>query len=100
MSACPCNKRWRSSASFTWIVQRLLQRSAKALVNFSGMCWTMTTPGAGDHHHRHRMSAHELFKKGQAVHPRHLDVERQHVRLELADLVASDIRVRSNPDDL
>ncbi len=35
--------RWRASRTSIW--QRLSSRWAKAAVNFSGMCWTMTMPG-------------------------------------------------------
>ena len=34
-----------SAASFTSMAQRPSSRRAKASVNFSGMCWTMTMPG-------------------------------------------------------
>ena len=39
----------------------------------------------GDHQHRHGAKAHELFQKVEAVHPGHLDIEGQHVGVEIAD---------------
>ncbi len=35
-----------SAASFTESAERWSSRAANAAVNFSGMCWTMTMPGA------------------------------------------------------
>src|SRR5437899_1030572 len=46
MRACPGRTRSPSVASRTRTGQSPLQRSAKACVNRSGMCWTMTSPGA------------------------------------------------------
>ncbi len=37
------------------------------------------------HDDRRRPQPHDLFEEGQAVHPRHLDVERHDVGIELAD---------------
>jgi len=47
----------------------------------------------GDHHHRRRAQAHELFQEVEAVHLRHFDVQREHVRVGLLDEVARDDRV-------
>ena len=47
----------------------------------------------GNHDHRHRAQRHELLKEGDAVHARHLDVERQHVGIKLLDLLARDDRI-------
>ena len=44
-SASPARTRSRWRASRTSIWHRLFRRWAKAAVNFSGMCWTMTMPG-------------------------------------------------------
>ena len=44
----------------------------------------------GDHDHGHRAQRHQLLKKGDAVHARHLDVERQHIGVKLLDLLARD----------
>ena len=54
----------------------------------------------GHHHHRHRSQAHEVGEEGQAVHARHLDVEREHVRVEGLDLVARHQRVLGMAHDL
>ena len=50
--------------------------------------------------HRQRMVRHQLAQEGQAVHARHLDVERDHVRLVLQDQVARDERIRREADHL
>jgi hypothetical protein len=42
--------------------------------------------GQGRHHdHRHRPELHDLFEKLDAVHVRHLDVESDHIGIELLD---------------
>src|SRR5690348_12415995 len=46
------------------------------------------------------MILHQLLEKGQAIHARHLDVERQHIRLEGQNLVAGNERIRRRPHDL
>ena len=46
-----------------------------------------------DHHHRHRMMLHEDPQEGQPVHPRHLEVEREHVGGEPHDLLAGHIGI-------
>jgi hypothetical protein len=35
---------------------------------------------AGTDHHRYRVLRHDLLQEGQAIHARHLDVERDHIR--------------------
>ncbi len=45
------------------------------------------------HHDRHRPQAHQLLEEVEAVHARHFDVERQHVRVVLLDEFARDERV-------
>ena len=39
------------------------------------------------------------LQKRQAVHARHLDVERQHVRLQFQNHVARDVRIAGGADD-
>src|SRR3984885_5158575 len=39
----------------------------------------------GNHHHRARRLDHDLAKAGQAIHARHLDIERDHLRIERSD---------------
>ena len=46
-----------------------------------------------DDDHRQRLVLHECVQEREAVHARHLDVERDDVRLELDDHVASDIGI-------
>ena len=41
-----------------------------------------------DHHHWHRMVLHQDPQEGQPIHPRHLEVERDHVGGEPHDLLA------------
>ena len=53
-----------------------------------------------DHHHRHRLVFHQPVQERQAVHARHFDVEGQHVRFELGDLVPGDVGVLGSADDL
>ena len=43
-----------------------------------------------DHDHRHRPQRHDLAQERQAVHVRHLDVERDHVGIERLDPLARD----------
>ena len=51
-----------------------------------------------DHDDRHRPQAHELFEKAQAVHLRHLDVERNDVGIERADHLACGERIGRGAD--
>ena len=51
-----------------------------------------------DDDHRHRPVLHQLAQEAQAVHARHLDVERDHVRLEPQDQVARDERIGGAAD--
>ena len=44
-------------------------------------------------HHRQRMMLHEDPEKREAVHPRHLEVERQHVGIEGDDLLAGHVGI-------
>ena len=53
-----------------------------------------------DDDHRQRAVDHELSQEGQTVHARHLDVERQHVRLVLENQIARDEGIRCEADDL
>ena len=46
------------------------------------------------------MVAHELGQKTQPIHARHLDVEGEHIRIELGDLVPGDVGVRGDADHL
>ena len=39
----------------------------------------------GDHHHRHRAKAHQLGQEVDAIHARHLHVQRDDVGIEVAD---------------
>ena len=45
------------------------------------------------------MVLHEDFQERDAVHPRHLDIEREHVGLELDNFVPRDKRVDRCADD-
>ncbi len=45
--------------------------------------------GRADHDDRHGRLPHDLLKRGEPVHPRHLDVEREHVRPKLGDTLDS-----------
>lgn len=49
---------------------------------------------------RHGPQAHDVLQERQAVHARHLHVERHHVGIEPLDLVARQQRVRGGADDL
>jgi hypothetical protein len=51
-----------------------------------------------DHHHRHRPQPHQPLEKVEAVHFRHLDVEREHVRIERLDHLARHQRVGRGAD--
>ena len=51
-----------------------------------------------DHHHRHRPQPHQPGQEIEAVHARHLDVERDHVGREFADHLARDQRVAGRAD--
>ena len=51
------------------------------------------------HHDRHRPQPHQVLQEREAVHARHLDVERDHVRIELLDLLARRERVAGSADD-
>ena len=53
-----------------------------------------------DHHDRHGPHAHQPFEELDAVHARHLHVERQHVGIERLDLLARDDRVGRGAHDL
>nr|WP_274372578.1 hypothetical protein [Aminithiophilus ramosus] len=60
-----------------------------------------TLPGQrADDDRRKGPVTHELFQKGEAVHVRHLDVEKKHIGFELHDLVAADDGVGRRADDL
>ena len=52
----------------------------------------------GDHHHRHRPQAHQPLEEVDAVHARHLDVERDHVGVGGTDHLARDQRVGRRAD--
>jgi hypothetical protein len=47
-----------------------------------------------DYNHGHWPVAHQLFEKCQPVHARHLDIQREYVRLESQNLVAGHEGVR------
>ena len=47
-----------------------------------------------DHDHRQRIELHQFLEKRQAVHARHLDIQRQDVRAQADDLVSRNIRIR------
>ena len=46
------------------------------------------------------MQAHQVLEKLQPIHSWHFDVQRQHVGLELLDLVARDVGVCRRANDL
>ena len=46
------------------------------------------------HDHRHGPQAHEIGEESQSVHARHLDVQREHVRIGLLDALARHERIR------
>jgi hypothetical protein len=53
----------------------------------------------GHHQHRHRAQAHQFFEEVEAVHLRHLDVEREDVGIDPLDQVACDERIGRHADD-
>ena len=53
-----------------------------------------------DDHGRHRVVLHELAQERDPVHARHLDIERDHVGLELDDLRPRDVRIAGDAHDL
>ena len=55
---------------------------------------------ARTNHHRDRMLRHDPAQKRQPVHARHLDVQRDHVRHLLGDLLRRRIRIARGPDHL
>ncbi|MPL90517.1 hypothetical protein SDC9_36569 [bioreactor metagenome] len=66
-----------------------LERRARALLRL-----------ARYHHHRQRAQPHQLFEEGEPVHPRHLDIERQHIGLQRLDQVARLVGVGGLAHDL
>ena len=46
-----------------------------------------------DHDHRHGVQPHQMVEKGQAVHARHLDIQGNHIGLQLLDQRAGLIRI-------
>ncbi len=46
-----------------------------------------------DHHDRHRTQTHQFFQEIEAVHARHLDVQRQHLRVVLFNQIARHQRI-------
>jgi hypothetical protein len=46
------------------------------------------------------MLAHELLEKGQPIHARHLDIERDHIRHFVGDPVGRDEWIAGRGDDL
>ena len=52
-----------------------------------------------DHDHRRRTQLHDLLKKVDAVHVRHLDIERDDVRIERLHLLARLERIGGLADD-
>ena len=52
----------------------------------------------GNHHDRHRPEAHQVFEEREAVHPRHLDIERDDVRFELLDTLARGVGISRGAD--
>ena len=54
----------------------------------------------GNHDHRHGMAAHQLLQERQAVHPRHLNIQRQHIRVEGLDFLPGDEGIARGSDDL
>src|SRR4051794_37995568 len=55
---------------------------------------TVTEGESGAHHHGNGIAIHELLEKGQAIHPRHFEIEQDDVRATLVDLVQCDERIR------
>ena len=52
-----------------------------------------------DDDHRHGVMFHQPLEEREPVHPRHLDVQRQHVRLVAQDQVTGDKRIGRDTDD-
>jgi hypothetical protein len=52
------------------------------------------------HHDRHRPQPHQVLEERDAVHARHLDIERDHVRIELLDFLARRVRIAGRADHL
>ena len=53
-----------------------------------------------NHDHGHRPQRHDLSQEGDAVHIRHLDVERHHIRIQRLDALACDQRIAGRADHL
>ncbi len=51
-------------------------------------------------HHRDRVLGHELFQKGQAVHPWHFDVQKNDIRHAATQFLGGDDRVLCHVADL
>jgi hypothetical protein len=51
-------------------------------------------------HHRQRMVLHEDLEKGDPIHPRHLNVERDHVGLQLEDFVPRNVGIHRGANHL
>jgi hypothetical protein len=66
---------------------------------FEGVFGTALREGAHDNH-RDGPALHEDFEEGEAVHARHLDVQRDDVGVEFLDLVAGGVGIDGGADDL
>jgi hypothetical protein len=53
----------------------------------------------GHHQHRHRPQAHQLLQEVEAIHLRHLDVEREHVGIGFLDQFARNERIGGGAHD-
>ena len=53
----------------------------------------------GHHHHGHGPQPHEIREEGDAIHARHFHVEREHVRFQFLDALASHERVAGRAHD-
>ncbi len=70
--------------------------ATKSTAPISSASSVVSAPRLGqrrDHHDRHRPQRHDLAQERQAVHMRHLDVERDDVGIERLDLFARDMRI-------
>jgi hypothetical protein len=55
---------------------------------------------AADDYGRQRMEVHQFFQEGQAIHPRHFNVQCEHVGTQCQNLVACDVRIGRGADHL
>ena len=85
------------------LARSLLGLAKKSTAPSSSARSVTSAPSLGQrrhHHHRHRPQPHQVLEEREAVHARHLDVQREHVGIELLDLLAGDQRIGRRADHL